>query len=172
MASEQTPANKAELLARIHEARAQLEAAIADLTDDQLTGPTDDGGWSIKDHLGHIIDWQAVSLALLRDKMAYEVMGIKQDLYLSGSVDEINEALYENRRDQSPSEVLAELRQRHQEILAEVNRRSGEELQQAYQPQRGNNPNRRTLIDQINGTVVDHDLEHVEQIRRLAEHDR
>jgi uncharacterized protein (TIGR03083 family) len=168
MASEQSPANKAELLARVHEARAALEAEIAKLSDDQLTSPTDDGGWSIKDHLAHIIDWQAVSLALLQGKMAHEVMGIEQDLYRSGSVDEINEALYEKRRDQSPSEVLAELRQRHQQILDEVHRRSDEELQQTYQPQRGNNPNRSTLINQINGTVVVHDLEHVDQIRRLA----
>ncbi|MGK2964439.1 MAG: maleylpyruvate isomerase N-terminal domain-containing protein [Tepidiformaceae bacterium] len=48
--------DKAELLAHYAASGAELNAALAGLTDAQLTEPSLDG-WSVKDHLAHLALW-------------------------------------------------------------------------------------------------------------------
>jgi hypothetical protein len=170
MTSEPVPASKAELVARIHEARAELEAALTNLSNHQLSGPTDDGGWSIADHLGHIIDWQGQALALLQGKAAHEGVGLDREQFASLHVDAINEIFLDRRRGQSPSEVVAEFRGQQQQILAAIDQISDEELQRPHQTDRMAKPV--PLIDPVHRTIVRHARAHLEEIRRLAGADR
>jgi hypothetical protein len=166
MASEPIPATKAALLASVHEARAELEAALTNLSENQLTGSTDDGGWTIADHLGHIIDWRGQALALLQGKPAHEGVGLEREQFASLHVDDINEIFLARRRGQSPSEVIAEYRDQQQQILAVIDQISDEELQRPHQTDRMAKP--LPLIDPVHRTVVRHGLAHLEEIRRLA----
>lgn len=114
-----TPQNKAELIARIDRAWSDLEQAVAGWSDEQLTVPRDAAGWSAKDHLAHLAAWERSMLVLLRDRQPQHVgLGVDQALFESHDIDAINAAIYAQVRDQPLAEVETERQRVHQEMRA------------------------------------------------------
>ena len=54
-----TSRSRDELLQRSRDRHAQLEALLAQLTDDDLTRPGVTDDWSAKDHLAHLTWWES-----------------------------------------------------------------------------------------------------------------
>jgi hypothetical protein len=161
-----SPTSKADLLERIETAQAELDAALLGLSNAQLDRKDRDGGWSIKDHVGHIIGWRGHALAALQGDLAHEGMGIAREQFANLHVDEVNDLLYAQHRDRPPEEVLAEMRAQHQRLVELIDGMSDEDLQRPYQSERSTSP--RSLIDQVAFTMVRHTRAHLDDIRRLA----
>src|SRR5262245_48864769 len=54
------------LLADYYTSRAQLIAALFGLADDQLDAKPEDGGWSIRETVDHVLDWDRNSIDTLQ----------------------------------------------------------------------------------------------------------
>lgn len=112
---------KSELLAKIRQARADWETALAQLDDSQLLHPGN-GGWSLKDVIAHIT-WHE-----------REMIGVAQAHALVGSemwgwpLDERNHAIYLANRDRSLADVRAEAQQVYDSLLRALDLLSDEDL--------------------------------------------
>jgi hypothetical protein len=83
-----------------------LQAAIADLTEEQMTGAPVAGEWTLKDLLAHIAVWEARLVTAL-----YKAeRGVTPDLVESGpQVDQLNAQLYREQKDRPLERVLEDL---------------------------------------------------------------
>src|SRR5439155_9579044 len=89
------PRTVEELLDRVQIDWAALEYAVAALTETQLVSPGPEG-WSVKDHLMHIGDWERATTAVLRRRPQYEGFGLDEATYatVSADLDGLNDILY------------------------------------------------------------------------------
>src|SRR6266567_7089625 len=71
------PRTLAELVDRVQIEWAALEYAVASLSSDQLVAPGPEG-WSVKDHLMHIGDWEKATTAVLRHRPQYEGFALNE----------------------------------------------------------------------------------------------
>ena len=112
---------KSELLANIRQARADWEAALAQLDDPQILHPGT-GGWSLKDVIAHIT-WHE-----------REMIGVAQAHALVGSemwgwpLDERNHAIYLSNKDRSLVDVRQEAGQVYPQLLQALDTLSDDEL--------------------------------------------
>ncbi len=112
------PQTKVELIERIEAGYAAIENRLAPLSDTQLTTCTAPGEWSIKDHVAHLMIYERGMVALLRHEPRWAAMQLSMKFVRdSESFDEINAVLYEHYCARPASEVLAALRDVHQELL-------------------------------------------------------
>jgi uncharacterized protein (TIGR03083 family) len=153
---------------RIHTVRAALEALIAPLTDDEMVAPGPDGGWSVKDHLMHIVAWDRALLGVLQDQPIDRAIGIDGSVYETGGIDAVNAAIYERERDRPLPEVLAAWRASRREVLALLETLSDADLyERPYMPDYPGDG--RPVIDGVVGNTYAHDEEHIEWIRTMLD---
>src|SRR6266849_1792681 len=75
------PRTVAEVVDRVQIDWAALEYAVSSLTSAQLTTPGPEG-WSVKDHLMHIGDWEKAVTAVLHRRPQYEGFGLNEATYV------------------------------------------------------------------------------------------
>lgn len=126
------PQNKAELLDRLDRSWTALRETISNLSPGQLTSPTDNGGWTAKDHLAHLTAWERSMVFLLRHRPRHEGLGVDESLYLDGGEDEINAAIQQATKELPLDQVLAALEATHLELLALIQDLPEEKLRQTY----------------------------------------
>jgi hypothetical protein len=162
--------NKAELINRIEESRAGLEAAIGRLTEAQLTQITDNG-WAAKDHLAHLAAWEAGVAALLQNQGRYEAMNVDAETFLQGGVDAVNEMIYERNRERPLADILAFFHESHQQMMAVLASLSDEDLQKSYshyQPLEPGEDSGAPIIDWVIGDTYGHYDEHRPFLAQLS----
>jgi uncharacterized protein (TIGR03083 family) len=170
--AEQTVQTKDDLLYHLSADRQQLEQAINGLSEEELTRPGPEG-WSVKDHLAHIIVWERSGLALMAGEDRAAAVGIDRDFYENGETDAQNEILYQQHKDRSLDDVLAEFREVRAKTIEAVSQLSDEELHQPYSHFQPSDPSNQTpAIEVIIGNSTEHDLEHLEWIRGILEANR
>jgi hypothetical protein len=128
---------KADLMEGINRAWSNLEKTIAGSDEETLTTPGGDR-WSVKDHLAHIEGWERYLLALLERRPPSAAIGIDLATLRSTDDDALNELLVEPTKEQSLSQVLADLRCTHERLLAAVAALPEEDLERLaadYQPE-------------------------------------
>jgi hypothetical protein len=104
-----TPANKTELLAYVQERADALIAFTDALPDTTWTGPTDAAGWTIKDHVAHLVYWDRAEIALLlHGTSLQESTAMPDAIWSSGDFDAMNEWNRESAVNESPAAVRAE----------------------------------------------------------------
>ncbi|HRJ43403.1 MAG: maleylpyruvate isomerase N-terminal domain-containing protein [Caldilineaceae bacterium] len=103
--------SKAELLQDIDAGWVSLTDALAQLSEAQLTGPTDAQGWTGKDHIVHLVAWERSMLYLLAGKPRHAGLGVDEALYRSGDFDAINASVQSQHQDISLADALAEFHQ-------------------------------------------------------------
>ena len=118
--------DKAELLGNMQAGYNTFEALLAGLNEAQMTTPGVNGEWSVKDNLAHLTAWHLRQLDLLQGVRQGKEPGIR--LVQDSSVDEINERFYQENKDRSLAEVLAAFRSSYQDVLADVQAMTDEEL--------------------------------------------
>jgi hypothetical protein len=160
------PTGADELLEEIHASRAEIEAIIDELSQNQMTQATDDGGWTIKDHLVHIAEWQRRGLGVIEGRPAWEAMGIDKETYQALDIDGINEILYERNKDRPLPEVLTEFRKAQEKVVLTLEQMNEDDLEREI-PADFNERHRR-IIDISRENFAGHDHDHVEDIRQLA----
>jgi hypothetical protein len=161
------PQAKDDVLQNIQSARAELEASIAGLSQEQLTGPVTVGGWSIKDHLAHIAEWQRRGLAVIEGEPPYVGLGIDKETFEQlRNVDEINEVLFQRHKDRPLGEVMEDFHETHRRVESMIEGMTDDDLQRSLDEDIS--PRYRRVVDIANFNFARHDRAHIEDIRALA----
>jgi hypothetical protein len=113
---------KSDLLSRINESWSALEALLTRLGEDRLSSPRDREGWAVKDHLIHIAVWEDSVSALFQGRPRHLALGLDEAIYKSGSIDEMNRLIYEQRRDVAAASAVEQLRSSHKALMAFIER--------------------------------------------------
>ena len=108
----------ARLLATLDAAWADFHASYAGLSDDELLEPGVSGDWSIRDIMAHVSWWEEEALKHLPVILAGGRPPRYSDLY--GGIDAFNAQMVERRRALSPAEVLQQMEDTHQRLIAFV----------------------------------------------------
>ncbi len=158
--SEVVKVEKAELLRRIQAGYEQLEALLAPLSEAQMTDPTVNGPWSVKDNIAHLTVWQNY----LRDQLEGMLTNTQPPEFMPGldSEDEMNARIFEQHKDRSVAEVLADFRASYQRVLAAVRAMSEEALNAPSRWSTSGDP----IWPFIVGNTYGHYEEHGGNIRR------
>jgi len=158
------PTSHADLLNRIDNDWADLQAALANLSDDQLIIP-DEGGWSIKDNLAHLTAWEhALVHRHFQNKPAEEVWGLDAKTLKSQSA--INAAIWERTQSQTVAQALSASQQAHAEVLEALQALTFDDL---LKPRFADKPEQGPLLNWVIGDTYEHYQEHGANILKLAE---
>lgn len=153
------PRDRAELLERIHRSRSQLEHLINGLTPEQLTGPVDASGWTVKDHLVHLATWERSITFLLQGRPRHEGLGVNEAAYREADEDRINAVIHTRTRDLPLPDALAEWRAAHQQVLDTLNGLTDADLFKTYSQYLPDEPGEDSgapVITWVVGNTVEH----------------
>lgn len=165
MAEEQwIPGDKAELMSAIRREWKLLMDVVDRLDEQKMTAP-DEGGWSPKDNLAHLSEWMNALMGYHIDKRpAHEVMRLTEEQTREWDMEVINPVLYERNKDRSIEEIMDELKQTYETLLAKLDAMSFEDL---LKPRHVEDPERRPLLLWVVGDTSGHFAEHREVIERM-----
>jgi DinB family protein len=155
------PESVVELIERVRVAWETLESTLARASGSQLEVPHR-GGWTIKDQLAHIAEWERASTFVVRHRPQWEAFDVDEATYYAlGSVDALNEVLFQRNRSLDYGEVLARGRQAHAALLDALEDLRDNDLQTPMSSFSGfREDDSRTLLDKIAGDTYLHYAEH------------
>ena len=162
---------KADLMAGFDASWPSLKEALDQLSAEQMTGLTDAAGWSVKDHLSHLAAWENSVVVLLRGRPRHEGLGIDEELYVNGTEDAVNDAIYQRDHALTVDEARDRLRDIHAQLLAELAPLDDADLNQPmrhFLPDwtgQGDGP---PIIAVIHGNSAEHFADHLAWIRTLT----
>ena len=132
--SEQIKPTMQEMVSRMEDGWNKLQAYLKTLSDEQLTKPLDDVGWSVKDHLTHIAAWANGITAVLKGQDRLEAMNVDQAAWSACDQDEDKEnALIQSRnKNKSAAEVRDMVQGAHRRLVEAVQRMSDADLMRPY----------------------------------------
>lgn len=160
---ETPPPTKTELIQRIKQGRAELEATLGRLSEDQLSTPGVVGEWSIKDHLAHIASWEAGMVALLRHQPRWQAIGLDLATIEGMETNEVNNLIYQRNRDRSLADVLSDFRGTREAMLDTLATLSDDDLHKTYsfyQPDEPGEDSGDPIIGWVIANTYEHDAEH------------
>lgn len=157
------PKDKAELLAWIDLEWNRLLVAVQGLDEEAMSAP-DKGGWSIKDNLAHLADWERfLRLNHLQRIPPHEVLGIDPETFATLDEDGQNAILLERSQNRTAVEIIAGLKESHAQVLEELEDWSFVNLMKPYFD---NGDPTLTLGHYVAGNTYLHYREHRETIER------
>lgn len=165
MANEEwVPGSKVELMSAIRREWKLLMDLVAKLDEQKMTTP-DEGGWSPKDNLAHLSEWMNSLMGYHIDKRPpEEVMRLTPEQTEGWDMEIINPVLYERNKDRPIQDVLDELKQTYERLLAKLEGMSFEDL---LKPRHLDDPEKRPLLMWVLGDTSEHFAEHREVIKRM-----
>lgn len=112
---------KQELLTEIHLERTALDDTLARLTSRQMTraGVTR-GGWSVKDVLAHLVEWQRMNLDWYAAGLRGETPAMPAPGFTLRELPRLNEMIYRKHHRRSLQAVLQDYRSYHERVVALV----------------------------------------------------
>jgi hypothetical protein len=138
-------------------------AVAENLPDEQMT-KLDAGGWSPKDNLAHLAEWMNVLMGYHIDhRPSHEVLGVSEDATKDWDMEIINPILLERNRNRSRQDVLDELNQVYEKLMAKLESMTFEDM---LKPRHADDPEKRPLLLWILGDTTDHFAEHRETIEK------
>jgi hypothetical protein len=149
-----------------------LEQLVSALDPQQLTAPALRDGWSVKDSLAHLADWELMMfdwVAAYRrgDEPTFWMPGFEVDSDESDDrIDDLNIHLYEKNKDLPLDEVLDTFREAFLRSVDLVGSMGESEL---FDPDRFPSRSGRPLVLLIAGATFEHYDEHIEEIRAFVE---
>ncbi len=163
--------SKEDLLRQINEGWQELNARLMRFTSDQFTGPTDDNGWTAKDHTLHLAAWEKGVVGVLEGRILREAMELSEDVWNSPDFNIPNEVLRQRTLSMSLDEGYAFVEKTHQDLLDALEKWSEEDLNRPmkdFQPDRGMSP----LYEFILGCTSKHYEEQLPWIEAIAEKEK
>lgn len=161
---------KAELMREIERAWAAFAAVLDRWPETQLTSIRDPQGWTAKDHLIHLTYWERSAVFFLAGQPRQAALGVDEELYLNGSDDEINAAIFQAHQALPWAEAVAQFRAVHQQLMSLLQPLTDADLQRRYraylpdEPADGDGP---AAIDVVYGNSAGHLAEHLVWIEEL-----
>jgi hypothetical protein len=102
------------------------------LTDEQWTEPRDAAGWSVKDHVSHVTQWDRAVIAALRNQAPMrETLGISETAWSAGSFDPMNEEIRHLADTEGVDRVKADRDATWADLVALMDELSEEQLGQS-----------------------------------------
>jgi len=160
---------RSELLATIESAWIALDATLDRLTDRQMTTIKDAQGWTVKDHLIHLAAWERSVVFFLQSQPRHAGLGVDQALYQSGNFDDINAAIFQQRKVMPLAEAMAQFHNVHRQLMELLQPLTDADLQKpyrAYLPEESGDD--RLAIDVIYSNTAGHFREHLDWIESLV----
>lgn len=117
---------KQQLLDRLENAWADLQASFAGLSEAQMTEPGVTGEWSVKDILAHVTTWEEEALRMLPLILDGQTPPRYADLY--GGLNAFNAQMSAQKRDLPLAEVLAQLDATHRRLIEVVQRAPDDQI--------------------------------------------
>ena len=149
---------KQELIGRIEQDWAKLQASLDGLTEEQMHAPGVVGEWSIKDVLAHIAAWQS----RLITAMFKAERGFTPDTTEGGAiVDRLNEQWYREMKDRPFEQVWDDLDSSYHQLLGRL---EGWKEKDLFDSKRFKWMKGEPFVAYIAGDSYEHYVEHVEQI--------
>src|SRR5512134_3563854 len=113
---------KQDLLAEIRVERAALDQTLALLTPRQMTraGVTR-GGWSVKDVLAHLVEWQRMNLDWYAAGLRGEKPAMPAPGFTLRELPRLNEMIYRKHHRRSLRAVLQDYRSYHERVVDLIN---------------------------------------------------
>lgn len=152
------------LLDQIRTARAELDAALAALTPEQMEARSAPDAWSVKDVLAHIGLWEQMlvlyQLPGREPVEPYDVAGVTITEY---DVDDLNVQFQTAWRDRPLAEVRAFYERSHQETLAAIAACSDARLNETSRYP--DEPDDYPVVNIILAETVEHYEEHIDTLR-------
>ena len=156
--TEPTDAAKQALVKRLNAARSGLLRIVRGLPEQQLEAAALQGGWSIKDVVGHIASWEDRLLTLaqmLINREEYKIQWITS----GDDVDAWNRTEYLRKREWSWQETIRNLALVREELLWNLGWATLEELFELHLAA-GETASAAGMMEE----VIDHDTEHTAQL--------
>jgi|SRR5581483_3593051 len=165
------PKTKSKVLQAARDAYAEMQTYLASLTPEQRVAPLLDDGWSVKDSLAHIAAWENMTIGWLEASLRGEYVKrftpefIQPDDQADAErmMNDLNNHLFEQNRNRSWEQVLADFNESYQRILAVIARMSDDDI---FNPQRFAWRKGSPAIDMIAANTYGHYAEHLEWIRQ------
>ncbi|HMM29924.1 MAG TPA: DinB family protein [Aggregatilineaceae bacterium] len=117
---------KQQLLDKLENAWADLQASFAGLSEAQMTEPGVTGEWSVKDILAHVTTWEEEALRMLPLILDGQTPPRYADLY--GGLNAFNAQMSAQKRDLPLAEVLAQLDATHRRLIEVVQRAPDDQI--------------------------------------------
>jgi uncharacterized protein (TIGR03083 family) len=156
------PKDKADLMNRIQREWSALLHTVENRSHEQMTRPGP-GGWSIKDHIAHLAEWERfLLLNQFEGHPPHQALQVDRATLEQSDEDGLNVILFERNRDRSLPDALADLHQTHAQLLAALEQIPDGGL---TQPSYAIGPDMRPVII----WVVDNTYEHYEEHRKTIQ---
>ncbi len=146
----------------------ELDSYMASLTEQQLTQPTDAAGWTVKDHVAHLMQWEKSALELLDGKLKRETLAIDPETWKQGD-DAINAVMQQRYKSMSATEVLATYRQNHQRLMNKLNAMAEADLLLPYHHYQSDATDERPLLEWLHWDTIYHYRDHLPWIKAIVE---
>jgi uncharacterized protein (TIGR03083 family) len=159
--------SKAELIQRLEQGWNELQAYLATLTHEQLTGPTDAAGWTVKDFISHLAAWEDGVCKVLQKQPFRVAMDIAQATWARGE-DAQNEIVRQRYRGWPMDEVMRHFQRVHERLLAQINSMTDEELRRSYRDYDVEATQNVPIVEKIIGNSFGHYAEHIPWIEALV----
>lgn len=122
------PTTKDALLAEIRAERGFLEEFLATLTPQQMVVPGAIAGWSVKDVLAHLAEWEQLLLVWYQAGLRSEVPPLPAPGYSWAQMDDLNRKIYEKYFDRSLEDVQTFFHASYLQVLEAVHAMTEDEL--------------------------------------------
>lgn len=122
------PITVSNLLSKMQAGWDNFQAYLKTFTPEQLTGPTDAQGWTVKDHIAHLALWEDGIAALLVRQSRAARMGLDEAAWSSDGFEIKNAVMQQQHRDKSLAEVMQMFEAAHQRMVAAVQSLSDADL--------------------------------------------
>lgn len=164
------PPTAAEMLRRVEAGWSELNALLAALSTEQLTGPRDAHGWSVREHMLHISAWEHSLLALLNGQDRITAVGVDPSADHS-DIDKLNDLIVAAHHDKTLAQVQAHFQQSHALLLARLSDLSDADILQPYAHyQPAPDAPQEPVIGWIAGNTWGHYEEHLPWMREILVH--
>jgi hypothetical protein len=146
------------------------------LPDEQWTGPKDGAGWSVKDHVSHVTQWDRAVIAALRRQMPMqEYLGVSTSAWGAESFDPMNEEIRRLADGNNVDRVKADRDATWRDLVTLMDKLGQDQLAQPGR-EAGLAVGAEPLDEPVLAVLVDywgnHYAEHLEDIKAIVEDQR
>ena len=156
------PTTKAQLLSEAAQEREKLLAYLRPLTSEQKPQPIA-GDWSVKDILGHLIEWHQMVLEWIETGKRGETPAVPAKGYNWGQLPALNQMIYEKHRDRPLEEIEAAFLRSDQQVRDVVTATDEADL---LKPGLYKWMNQNALIAYFNSNMTSHYVWALKEIKR------